>query len=466
MTDTAYAHFIGVGGAGMSGLARVLHDRGATVTGSDLKASRYAKALEEAGVRIYIGHDADNLGDPEVVVISSAIPESNPELAEARRRGIPVWQRARMLAALAGDDLTLAVAGTHGKTTTSSMLASVLDTLGYDPTFLIGGELNDMGSNARCGSGGHYIVEADESDGSFLYLNPYLALVTNVEADHLDHYGTFEAIVDTFGAFIARTDPAGVVVACAEDAGLVALARERSRARVVTYGHSDGADVRYGGKVRDGLGHRFTVDFPDGRTADAQIAVPGEHNVLNAAGVLAAVWALGLDVAAAGTALARFTGVRRRFDRVGEVGGVLVVDDYAHHPTEVRATLAAAKTAGFGSVWVVFQPHRYTRTQALGVEFGAAFADADHVVLMDVYSAGETPIPGVSGKSVLDSLLLNAPRSHVAYFPHRADVHDYVADRVRDGDLVMTMGAGDVTTIGGELVRALEDRRSGGAQCP
>ena len=466
MTNTAYAHFIGVGGAGMSGLARVLHDRGAVVTGSDLKASRYARALEEAGVKIFIGHDAANLGNPGVVVISSAIPDSNPELVEARRREIPVWPRAKMLAELAGEDRTLAVAGTHGKTTTSSMLASVLDTLGHDPTFLIGGELNDMGANARCGSGGYYVVEADESDGSFLHLDPHLALVTNVEADHLDHYGTFEAIVETFGTFIERTDPAGTVVACADDPRLVALARERSRARVVTYGRADDADVRYRIEERQGLGHRFSVVLPDGRSIDAQIGVPGEHNVLNATGVLAALWALGLDVSAGGAALSRFTGVRRRFDRVGEVGGVLVVDDYAHHPTEVRATLAAARDAGFGSVWVVFQPHRYTRTQALGGDFGAAFGDADHVILMDVYSAGETPIPGVSGKSVLDALLLSAPRAQVAYFPHRADVHDYVADRVGRGDLVMTMGAGDVTTIGGELVRALETRQQGSRSCP
>ena len=466
MSDTAYAHFIGVGGAGMSGLARVLHDRGALVTGSDLKESRYAKALAEAGVRVFIGHDASNLGDPQVVVVSSAIPETNPELTEARRRGIPVWPRARMLAALAGGDPTLAVAGTHGKTTTSSMLASVLDTLGHDPTFLIGGELNDMGANARCGSGGHYVVEADESDGSFLYLEPYLSLVTNIEADHLDHYGTFEAIIETFGAFIEKTDPAGVVVACADDERLAVLARERSRAHVVTYGRSEAADVRYRVEARHGLGHSFSVSLPDGRTVAARVSVPGEHNVLNATGVLAAVWALGLDVVAAGDALARFTGVRRRFDQVGEVGGVLVVDDYAHHPTEVRATLAAAKEAGFGNVWVVFQPHRYSRTQALRREFGTAFGDADHVVLMDVYSAGETPIPGVSGKSVLDALLLSAPRTHVAYFPHRADVHDYVADRADRGDLVMTMGAGDVTAIAGELVRALRDRQPENSSCP
>ncbi len=461
MTPTAYAHFIGIGGAGVSGLARVLRERGFTVTGSDLKASRYATALEECGVRVSIGHSASNLGDPEVVVVSSAIPETNPELVAARERGIPVWQRARMLAHLAGDDVTLTVAGTHGKTTTSSMLAMALDSIGADPTFLIGGELNDMGANARCGSGGYYVVEADESDGSFLYMTPHVSIITNMEADHLDHYGSFEAIVETFAEFIGRTDADGVVVACADDPGLVALARENARGRVLTYGLAEDADVRCRDLVRQGIGHSFVVTFPDGSEVPVSIAVPGRHMVVNATGVLAAVWSLGLDVTRAAEALARFGGVRRRFDRVGEVSGVMVVDDYAHHPTEVKATLAGAREAGFERIWVVFQPHRYSRTEALGADFGAAFGDADRVVLMDVYSAGEAPIPGVSGKTVLDALLLNDARAQAAYFPHRGDVEGYLAERARPGDLIMTMGAGDVTTIGPELVRALGALRGG-----
>lgn len=458
MAPRAYAHFIGVGGAGVSGLARVLHDRGYEVTGSDLKASRYALALQEAGIAISIGHRTENLGDPEVVVVSSAIPESNPELAEARRRGIPVWPRAKMLAHLAGDDVTLTVAGTHGKTTTSSMLAMVLDAIGQDPTFLIGGELNDMGANARCGRGGYFVVEADESDGSFLHMNPHVSVITNMEADHLDHYGSFEAIVETFAEFIGKTDPGGVVVACADDHGLTALVRDRAQARVLTYGHAESADVRCHSMEKSGMGHRFTVTFPDGASVDVSIEVPGRHMVSNATGVLGAVWALELDVAGAARALGRFSGVRRRFDRVGEVDHVTVVDDYAHHPTEVKATLAGAREAGYGRIWVVFQPHRYSRTEALGDAFGAAFEDADHVVLMDVYSAGEAPIPGVSGKTVLDALLLSDARAQAAYFPHRADIEGYVASRVRPGDLVMTMGAGDVTTVGPEIVRALEAR--------
>lgn len=463
MTDTVYAHFIGIGGAGMSGIAKVLHDRGVRVTGSDLKASRYARALAESGVAIAIGHRAENLGDPEVVVVSSAIPEANPELAEARARGIDVWPRAKMLAHLAGDDATLAVAGTHGKTTTSSMLATVLDGMGLDPTFLIGGELNDMGANARCGTGGHYVVEADESDGSFLYLNPRLSLITNMEADHLDHYASFDEIRETFARFVARTDPSGATVVCADDAGLVDVARAASAAPVLTYGCATDADVRCCDMVAEGLGHRFTVVLPGGRRHAARVQVPGIHNVVNATGVLAALVALGLDIDAGIAALEGFTGVRRRFDRVGEVRGVEIVDDYAHHPTEVRATLRAARDAGYPRIWVVFQPHRYSRTRAFGPEFGAAFELADRLVLMDVYGAGEAPIPGVSGKTVVDEVLLHDPHAQVAYFPHRADIEGYVTTRVRAGDLVLTMGAGDVTTIGGELVRALE-AEAGGVQ--
>ncbi|MRS12505.1 MAG: UDP-N-acetylmuramate--L-alanine ligase [Actinobacteria bacterium] len=463
MAHGAYAHFIGIGGAGVSGLARVLSDRGYTVTGSDLKASRYAAALEAAGVKVTIGHDAANLGEPEVVVVSSAIPESNPELTAARERGIPVWPRAKMLAHLAGDDVTITVAGTHGKTTTSSMLATALDSIGLDPTFLIGGELNDMGANARCGSGGYYVVEADESDGSFLFMSPHVSVITNIEADHLDHYGSFAEIVRTFAEFIGRTSPDGAVVACADDACLAELARKTAPCRVVTYGMAETADVRCSGLTHDGIGHAFSVSFPDCVAVRVRIAIPGEHMVRNATGVLAAVWSLGLDVERAAAALGSFSGVRRRFDTVGEVAGVRVVDDYAHHPTEVRATLAGAREAGFDRIWAVFQPHRYSRTEALGAEFGGAFGDADRIVLMDVYSAGEAPIPGISGKTILDALLHCDARAQVAYFPHRGDVEGYVTERVRPGDLVMTMGAGDVTTIGPELLRALVVRDTGRA---
>jgi UDP-N-acetylmuramate--alanine ligase len=457
MTEKVYAHFIGVGGAGMSGLALVLHDRGVAVTGSDLKHSRYAQRLMDAGVPVTIPHDISALGDPEVVVVSSAIPESNPELAEARRRGIPVWQRAKMLAHLAGDQRTVAVAGTHGKTSTSSMLAQMFAAMGQDPTFLIGGELNDMGSNARCGSGPWYVVEADESDGSFLHLSPYLAMVTNVEADHLDHYAGIEEVRETFAAFLQRVDPEGVAVLCADQPGLRELAAD-CPARIVSYGRAEDADVRLTDARPEGLGSAYEVRLADGTTIEGRVAIPGEHMALNACGAIACAVALGLDAAEAARALATFTGVKRRFEVVGEVDGVTVVDDNAHHPTEVAATLAGARETGFDRVWVVFQPHRYSRTAALGNDFGRAFGDADRLVLMDVYGASETPIPGVSGKTVVDAVLDHAPRTRLAYFPHRADVEPFVTANVRRGDLVITMGAGDVTAIGGDLVRALQKR--------
>jgi UDP-N-acetylmuramate--alanine ligase len=459
VSDRVYAHFIGIGGAGMSGIAKVLHDRGVQVTGSDLKDSRYSRALREAGVPVAIGHDAGNLGDPEVVVVSSAIPESNPEFAEARRRGLPLWPRAKMLAQLAGDRRTIAVAGTHGKTTTSSMVATMLGGMGLDPTYLIGGEVCEYGTNAACGGGDHYVVEADESDGSFLYLDPFVSLVTNIEADHLDHYGTLAAVEETFERFAGRTDPRGAVVVCADDERAIEIV-SRSGGRVVTYGVSLDAEVRCEDLQREGGGHRFSVSLPDGRSVATSIGVPGTHNVLNATGALAVAHVLGVDAEAAAAALSRFGGVKRRFDQVGEERGIRVVDDYAHHPTEVRATLAAARSATAGRVWVVFQPHRYSRTEALAADFGSAFGEADRVILMEVYSAGETPIPGVTGKTLVDEILLSDSRARVSYLPHRSEIPDFLTRSVRAGDLVLTMGAGDVTALGPEIVRALREGAS------
>ena len=465
MPEQVYAHFIGVGGAGMSGLALVLHQRGVRVTGSDLKQSRYSRMLSEAGVAVHIGHDAANLGDPEVVVVSSAIPETNPELVAARHRGLPVWQRARMLAHLAGERRTVAVAGTHGKTSTSSMVATMLDRMGLAPTFLIGGEVDGYGTNAVNGAGEYYVVESDESDGSFLHLSPYVAVVTNIEADHLDHYtGGLAEIEDTFAEFMSRVDADGSLVVCAEDARLVEIARGSGR-RVVTYGTRPESDYRWAITGHDGLATLAVVTAPGGITVELRSNVPGEHMVSNATAALAVAGVLGLDPLAAASALSTFTGVRRRFDLVGEVEGVTVVDDYAHHPTELKATISAAKGLGFGRVVVLFQPHRYSRTEALASEFAVAFESADHVALMEVYSAGEAPIPGVSGKTLVDAVLRSDPRRQLAYLPHRADVVPYLATRVRRGDLVLTMGAGDVTAIGPELVRALAPDDRAAASC-
>ena len=453
-------HFIGVGGVGMSGIARVAHDQGMQVSGSDIKESRYTKQLREAGITVFIGQKAENIpeGDP-VVVISTAILENNPDLIEARRRGLEIWHRAQMLAHLGVGLDTLAVAGTHGKTTTSSMLASALDALGADPTFLIGGIVRAYGTNAHSGTGDHYVVEADESDKSFTYLSPKAVLVTNIEADHLDHYKDLDEIYDKFHDFMGLVPEDGVIVACGDEPHVVEIARSEGR-RMYTYGFNEGCDVRITSYEPHGIGSRYTAVMPDGTQVEGAIKQnPGRHNVLNATGVIALLWALGFDAAKVAQALSGFAGVRRRFDLVGEVGGVTVVDDYAHHPTEIAATISAAAGLGYKHVHVLFQPHRYSRaplfTQVLHDEFGAAFDKADSVTFMDVYPAGEAPVPGVSGKTFLNVVLEHEGHPQADFVAHRVDVVPHLMDKLQPGDLVITMGAGDVTAMGPQIIDAL-----------
>ena len=453
-------HFIGVGGVGMSGIARVAHDQGMQVSGSDIKESRYTKQLREAGITVFIGQKAENIpeGNP-VVVISTAILENNPELIEARRRGLEIWHRAQMLAHLGVGLDTLAVAGTHGKTTTSSMLASALDALDADPTFLIGGIVRAYGTNAHSGTGAHYVVEADESDKSFTYLSPKAVLVTNIEADHLDHYKDLDEIYDKFHDFMGLVPEDGVIVACGEEPHVVEIARSEGR-RMYTYGFNEGCDVRITSYEPHGIGSRYTAVMPDGTQVEGTIKQnPGRHNVLNATGVITLLWALGFDAAKVAQALSGFAGVRRRFDLVGEVGGVTVVDDYAHHPTEIAATISAAAGLGYKHVHVLFQPHRYSRaplfTQVLHDEFGAAFDKADSVTFMDVYPAGEAPVPGVSGKTFLNVVLEHEGHPQADFVAHRVDVVPHLMDKLQSGDLVITMGAGDVTAMGPQIIDAL-----------
>ena len=453
-------HFIGVGGVGMSGIARVAHDQGMQVSGSDIKESRYTKQLREAGITVFIGQKAENIpeGDP-VVVISTAILENNPELIEARRRGLEIWHRAQMLAHLGVGLDTLAVAGTHGKTTTSSMLASALDALGADPTFLIGGIVRAYGTNAHSGTGDHYVVEADESDKSFTYLSPKAVLVTNIEADHLDHYKDLDEIYDKFHDFMGLVPEDGVIVACGDEPHVVEIARSEGR-RMYTYGFNEGCDVRITSYEPHGIGSRYMAVMPDGTQVEGAIKQnPGRHNVLNATGVVTLLWALGFDAAKVAQALSGFAGVRRRFDLVGEVGGVTVVDDYAHHPTEIAATISAAAGLGYKHVHVLFQPHRYSRaplfTQVLHDEFGAAFDKADSVTFMDVYPAGEAPVPGVSGKTFLNVVLEHEGHPQADFVAHRVDVVPHLMDKLQPGDLVITMGAGDVTAMGPQIIDAL-----------
>ena len=464
-------HFIGIGGVGMSGIARVAHDQGMTVTGSDLKESRYTKQLKQAGVTVFIGHSADNIpGEgsegPDVVVVTTAVLDNNPELIAARERGLTIWHRAQMLAYLGVGLKTLAVAGTHGKTTTSSMLASVMDAMGIDPTFLIGGIVRAYGTNAHSGTGEYYVVEADESDKSFMYLSPAAMIVTNVEADHLDHYRDLDEIREKFTAFIASLpDEGGSAVVCGEEESLVALARATGR-HVVTYGMGDEYDVRITSFRPHGIGSDFSVRFPDGAEVSSSISQnPGYHNVLNATGVLALIWELGLSVENAAHALESFAGVKRRFDLVGEAAGVTVVDDYAHHPTEISATIGAAAQLGYRHVHVLFQPHRYSRAplfcEVLHDEFGAAFDAADTVTFMDVYSAGEVPVPGITGKTFLQVVIDHEGHPDTHYVARRIDTVPFLEDLAEEGDLVITMGAGDVTAIGPQLVEALQKREAG-----
>ena len=453
-------HFIGVGGVGMSGIARVAHDQGMQVSGSDIKESRYTKQLREAGITVFIGQKAENIpeGDP-VVVISTAILENNPELIEARRRGLEIWHRAQMLAHLGVGLDTLAVAGTHGKTTTSSMLASALDALGADPTFLIGGIVRAYGTNAHSGTGDHYVVEADESDKSFTYLSPKAVIVTNIEADHLDHYKDLDEIYDKFHDFMGLVPEDGVIVACGDEPHVVEIARSEGR-RMYTYGFNEGCDVRITSYEPHGIGSRYTAVMPDGTQVEGAIKQnPGRHNVLNATGVVTRLWARGGEAAPVAQARSGGAGVRRRFDLVGEVGGVTVVDDYAHHPTEIAATISAAAGLGYKHVHVLFQPHRYSRaplfTQVLHDEFGAAFDKADSVTFMDVYPAGEAPVPGVSGKTFLNVVLEHEGHPQADFVAHRVDVVPHLMDKLQPGDLVITMGAGDVTAMGPQIIDAL-----------
>lgn len=442
----------------MSGIALVASARGMQVSGSDMKESRATKALREAGITVFIGHDSANITDDiDAVVISTAIPEKNPELVAAREKGIAVWHRSQMLAALGRGRKTLACAGTHGKTTSSSMLATTIDRMGLDPSFLIGGTVDGYNTNAKNGSGEYYIVEADESDGSFVHLSPYVALITNIEPDHLDHYGTLDAIYDAFRDFMNLLPEQGAAVVCADNPRLVELARSTGK-RVIAYGEqgTKGADTTFAITGRKGLGYTFDVTFPDGKTVSTSISKnPGRHNVLNATGVLSVVCALGLDVAKGAEALSTFSGVRRRFDLVAEVGGVTIVDDYAHHPTEIKATLGAAAKLDYKHVHVLFQPHRYSRTESLAPLFGDAFDAADSVTVMDVYPAGEAPIPGISGKTVVASILAHDPHRQVAWMPHRPEIVPYLLRKLEPGDLLITMGAGDVTSMGPALAAAL-----------
>ncbi len=439
-------HLVGVGGAGMSGIGRILLQRGHTVSGTDLHEGRALDALRALGGRVQVGHDAEAIGDAEVVVRSTAVPDANPEIEAAGRRGIPVLQRAWMLAALMADDRRVLVAGTHGKTTTTSMAVVGLQAVGLDPSFAIGGSLNEVGTNAHAGADDIFVAEADESDRSFLAYEPDLAVVTNIELDHPDEFEDDAQVHVAFDEFLARRRAGGRALVCLDDPGSAAIA-ERT-ADVITYGEQPGADWRL--VQVDGLAR---VRHGGEDVAELDLTVPGRHNQRNALAAIAVVAELGGDPASAAGALHAFQGAQRRFQRLGEVGGVLVVDDYAHHPTELRATLAAARTLGHERIVLVVQPHRYSRTQRFGAELGEAAAAAEVVVVTDVFASSEAPVPGVSGQLVADAA--EAAGAVVVYEPHLSQVADRVLEHAGPGTLVLVTGAGDVTQVGPAVLERL-----------
>jgi len=457
---TRRVHFVGIGGIGMSGIAELLLNLGYDVSGSDVRRSDVADRLARLGVRVAIGHEAANVGDADVVVVSSAIAGGNPELAEARRRHVPVIPRAEMLAELMRLRFGIAIAGAHGKTTTTSMIALILERAGLDPTAVIGGRLSAFGSNARLGRGEYMVAEADESDRSFLKLSPSIAVITNIDHEHLDAYGSFDRLVDAFADFAGRVPFYGAVVACLDDAPVRDLLPRLER-RKITYGFSDGAAVQGLEPASDGRSSRCRVRYSiagvPGGTGDGEIAlnVPGVHNLQNALAAVAVGLDLGVPFARIAGALAGFSGAERRYERRGSAAGVTVVDDYGHHPTEIAAVLRAARSGSPSRIVAVFQPHRYSRTRDLLNEFGPALSLADVVVLTDIYPAGEAPIPGVTIDALATAVRKDVRSLYVV--PSIADVPQHVRDLVRDGDLVLTLGAGSIAAVGDRILQALNE---------
>ncbi|MEC9000509.1 MAG: UDP-N-acetylmuramate--L-alanine ligase [Actinomycetota bacterium] len=467
----ARVHVVGIGGAGMSAIAEVLAAMGHRVSGSDLKSSAGLERLAALGVEVHVGHHADHLADASVVTRSTAVSDANPEVRAAREAGLPVLSRAEVLGAVTEVRRTIAVAGTHGKTTTSSMLALALRDSGLRPSFVIGGDVNEIGSGAAWDEGDLFVVEADESDGSFLHLVPHVGVVTNLEPDHLEYHGGFGALRDAFDVFVAGVD--GTTVLGIDDLEGAALA-ERSMAAglaVTTVGESSEADWRLIDVRNAWSGVAFDLEAPEGLVAGGRLSVtlpvPGRHNARNAAMAAVAAILVGADPAQATAALGRFGGVARRFEQRGRAAGVTFVDDYAHLPTEVVVTVDAATTGGFGRLVAAFQPHRFSRTEALWSSFGSAFAGVDILFVTDVYPSGEAPRPGVSGQLVVDAVARDLPGLDVRYAPRRNDLVEGLLATLVPGDLCLTMGAGDLTSVPDEvrahLVEESDETMSDGA---
>jgi UDP-N-acetylmuramate--alanine ligase len=455
---TQQIHLVGIGGAGMSGIAEVLLTLGYKVTGSDLHASDTTRRIEELGGRVFIGHQESNVGEAQVVVISSAVSVQNPEVMVAKAKQIPVIPRAEMLAELMRLKFGVAIAGAHGKTTTTSMAANVLAQGGLDPTMVIGGKVNALGSHARLGRGDVLVAEADESDGSFLRLSPTIVAVTNLDREHLDHYGSMERINESFLEFINKVPFYGLAVLCSDDERLRALF-PRIVKRYQTYGlrerEGGGPDFKATDISLKQWGAEFRANFRGRNLGPFRLAVPGIHNVSNALAAIAIGVELDVPVDLIRKALAAFTGVERRFHLRGEANGIMVVDDYGHHPTEIKATLAAAKQGWEDRRLVVlFQPHRYSRSRDCAEEFAHAFDQADLLFMTEIYAAGEQPIPGVSGAKLAESVRA-AGHPGVTFVAQKETLPDLVLPQLKPGDLVITLGAGDIWKAGTELLARL-----------
>ena len=458
-TDIGTIHFVGIGGIGMSGIAEVMHNLGYKVQGSDVAEGYVIEGLRSRGIQVAIGHDAENLGDAAVVVTSTAIKRANPEVASAYERRIPVVRRAEMLAELMRLKSTVAVAGTHGKTTTTSMIAAMLDAGGVDPTVINGGIINSYGSNARLGASDWMVVEADESDGSFLRLDGTVAVVTNIDPEHLDHYGSFDAVKDAFVEFIENVPFYGAAVLCLDHPEVQALLPRVRDRRIVTYGFSAQADVRGVNVVPEAGGNRFEtiIRHRDGSVRsieDIHLPMAGRHNVQNALAAIAVAIELGLDDATIQKGFGAFGGVKRRFTKVGETGGVTIIDDYGHHPVEIKAVLSAAREGVTGRVIAIVQPHRYSRLGGLMDEFAQAFNDADIVYVAPVYAAGETPVEGVSAAALVDRLKARGHRAAAEIADANA-LANALADEAVAGDMVVCLGAGDITKWAAGLAAAI-----------
>lgn len=450
-------HFIGIGGAGMSGIARIMLAKGFNISGSDKNDSSLLTSLKALGAEIFIGHDAQNLGEAELVIISSAIAETNPELLAAKARSIQVVQRANALAWLMSESTSIAVAGTHGKTTTTAMLTVALQSAGLDPSFAIGGTINTAGTNAHSGSGSIFIAEADESDGSFLAYQPTGAIITNIELDHVDHFADEAAVFKVFEHFVSSIKKNGFLVACGDDPGVKTLLKRINRPdlKILLYGKDESNDFRMSKIALAPTNSIASISSTGKKLGELQLSLPGEHNLLNSLAAFAAATEVGAAEDKLILGLKSFTGTRRRFELKGEVAGVKVIDDYGHHPTELTVTLIAAKNlAQSGRVLVVFQPHRYSRTAAFAPAFATALKIADFTFLLEVYAASEKPISGVS------SLLIakNMSATEVKFEPSMLAVVNEVAAMAKSGDVIITLGAGDVSSLGEPILQALSNR--------